>query len=180
MLKVRLRATLLSQLLPRQCCRTVYGSAHRTLGLGPEASLDQIHKAYKALALQHHPDTGGSASRFVEIQRAFEDARRSVLEHRPEGHAAESTRSPLLSKSALLDRIEHLLFDLEILEEELRERRREARCLGAEWRDACTPQHDDWEARSVARQEVFGPMMDLEQQVQEVAAHVAITRCSLV
>ena len=40
------------------------------LGLDPGASEDDIRRAYKRLAMQHHPDRGGDQGKFQEIQEA--------------------------------------------------------------------------------------------------------------
>ena len=42
------------------------------LGLKQEASDDEIKKAFKQLALKHHPDRGGDADKFKEIAQAYE------------------------------------------------------------------------------------------------------------
>ena len=42
------------------------------LGLPPDASPDDIKAAHRAKAKQHHPDAGGDAERFGEIQRAYD------------------------------------------------------------------------------------------------------------
>lgn len=41
------------------------------LGLDPAASADEIKKAFKKLAMQHHPDRGGDAAKFAEINEAY-------------------------------------------------------------------------------------------------------------
>jgi DnaJ-class molecular chaperone len=43
-----------------------------TLGLKPNASLDEIRATYKRLAREHHPDKGGTVERFQAIQKAYE------------------------------------------------------------------------------------------------------------
>lgn len=45
---------------------------YRTLGVGKDASQDDIKRAYRKLASQHHPDKGGDTARFQEIQTAYE------------------------------------------------------------------------------------------------------------
>ena len=43
-----------------------------TLGVAKGASADEIKKAYRKLAREHHPDQGGDESRFKEIQGAYD------------------------------------------------------------------------------------------------------------
>lgn len=43
-----------------------------TLGVLPDATPEDIKAAYRARAKQHHPDAGGDAERFGEIQRAYD------------------------------------------------------------------------------------------------------------
>ena len=45
---------------------------YRALGVEPGASVDEIKRAYKRLALQHHPDRGGDQDAFKEISHAHE------------------------------------------------------------------------------------------------------------
>lgn len=42
-----------------------------TLGVAADASDDEIKRAYKRLAMQHHPDRGGEQTKFQEIQEAY-------------------------------------------------------------------------------------------------------------
>ena len=44
----------------------------QVLGLKSDASMAEIKKAHRKLALQNHPDKGGSDDKFREIQEAFE------------------------------------------------------------------------------------------------------------
>lgn len=47
---------------------------YRVLGLDPDASSDEIARAYRRLARHYHPDvdtTPGAASRFAEVTRAY-------------------------------------------------------------------------------------------------------------
>ncbi len=42
------------------------------LGVTKEATTDEIRKAFKKLAVKHHPDRGGDADKFKEINAAHE------------------------------------------------------------------------------------------------------------
>lgn len=43
-----------------------------TLGIAENATPEEIKKAYRKLASQHHPDKGGDTARFQEIQAAYD------------------------------------------------------------------------------------------------------------
>jgi DnaJ-class molecular chaperone len=45
---------------------------YNTLGVPRDADQDTIKKAYRKLAMQHHPDKGGDISKFQEITAAYE------------------------------------------------------------------------------------------------------------
>jgi DnaJ-like protein len=47
---------------------------YRTLGLGPDASLDDVKRAYRRLAKANHPDAAGESAlpRFLAIQAAYD------------------------------------------------------------------------------------------------------------
>lgn len=44
---------------------------YETLGLNRGADQDQIKKAYRSMAMKHHPDRGGDEKRFKEIEEAY-------------------------------------------------------------------------------------------------------------
>ena len=45
---------------------------YETLGVAKNASADEIKKAYRKLAREHHPDQGGDEAKFKEIQGAYD------------------------------------------------------------------------------------------------------------
>lgn len=47
-------------------------SAYDVLGISPDATEDDLRKAYRLRLRQTHPDTGGDATLFVQVQRAWE------------------------------------------------------------------------------------------------------------
>jgi molecular chaperone DnaJ len=47
------------------------GNYYETLGVGEKATQEEIKKAYRKLAIEHHPDKGGSEEKFKEIAEAY-------------------------------------------------------------------------------------------------------------
>lgn len=45
---------------------------YETLGVARDASIDDIKKAFRKLSHQHHPDKGGDAQKFQEINAAYQ------------------------------------------------------------------------------------------------------------
>jgi hypothetical protein len=73
---------------------------YRTLGVTREATLDEVKRAYRRLAKEHHPDSGGEAAlpRFLAIQAAYEElvggtGRRGPERASPRPSAADPTRA---------------------------------------------------------------------------------------
>src|SRR6266446_4114807 len=63
---------------------------YEVLGVGKGASPDELKKAYRRLAIQHHPDKeGGDESKFKEINEAYEILKDSGKRQRYDqfGHA---------------------------------------------------------------------------------------------
>ena len=63
---------------------------YKTLGVDRQASADEIKRAFRKMAMQHHPDRGGDEARFKEIQAAYDilgdPARRAEYDNpRPQG-----------------------------------------------------------------------------------------------
>lgn len=53
--------------------RTSAPDSYATLDITPQATDTEIKKAYRRLALQHHPDKGGDAEQFKKIINAYEE-----------------------------------------------------------------------------------------------------------
>lgn len=52
----------------------VVKSKYEILGVSPQSSLEQIHRAYREKAKLLHPDTeGGNTAAFQELQQAYQD-----------------------------------------------------------------------------------------------------------
>lgn len=45
---------------------------YKTLGVSRDASQDEIKRAFRRLASQHHPDKGGDTRKFQEVQAAYD------------------------------------------------------------------------------------------------------------
>jgi hypothetical protein len=45
---------------------------HAVLGVTAQSSLDEVKVAFRKKALEHHPDTGGSAELFIALKRAYD------------------------------------------------------------------------------------------------------------
>jgi DnaJ-class molecular chaperone len=55
------------------------------LGVGPSASKEEIKKAYRKLAVKHHPDKGGDPAAFHEINNAYDNLTNDrVPQHHPQ------------------------------------------------------------------------------------------------
>jgi DnaJ homolog subfamily A member 2 len=65
-------------------------SLYDRLGIKRGSNSDEVRKAYKKMALQHHPDKGGDIEKFKEIQRAYEilsdDQKRAIYDQTGQEH----------------------------------------------------------------------------------------------
>lgn len=55
-----------------RCSSSSSTDYYKILGIPKDSTGDQVKKAYRKLALQHHPDKGGSESKFKEISEAYD------------------------------------------------------------------------------------------------------------
>lgn len=62
---------------------------YEVLGVSKDASPDELKKAYRRLAVEHHPDRGGDEAKFKEISEAYEVLKDSSKRQRYDqfGHA---------------------------------------------------------------------------------------------
>ena len=45
---------------------------YNTIGVNETATQDEIKKAYRKLAIEHHPDKGGDENKFKKISEAYD------------------------------------------------------------------------------------------------------------
>jgi len=58
-------------------------SIWETLGITERATADDLKRAFRERALATHPDRGGDAEAFRQVQRAFKEAQRRLARRRP-------------------------------------------------------------------------------------------------
>ena len=58
-------------------------SIWETLGITARATTDELKRAFRQRALATHPDRGGDAEAFRQVQRAFKEAQRRIARRRP-------------------------------------------------------------------------------------------------
>lgn len=86
-------------------------SPHEILGIPRNADLETIKRAYRELALQHHPDRGGDARKFVELRKAYEAMLRDLTDGAFSGSPSGSSAGPHPSPAGTV----HDEFDEEFL-----------------------------------------------------------------
>ncbi|MEK7070718.1 MAG: DnaJ domain-containing protein, partial [Patescibacteria group bacterium] len=66
---------------------------YEVLGIGKDASADEIKKAFRKLAVEHHPDQGGDEAKFKEANEAYEVLKDQSKRQRYDqfGHAGVGT-----------------------------------------------------------------------------------------
>lgn len=72
-------------------------SAYEVLGVDPAATEDELRRAYRLRLRQTHPDTGGDAAAFIQVQRAWEligTAEDRVAYDRGHGFASGAPTAP--------------------------------------------------------------------------------------
>jgi DnaJ-class molecular chaperone len=70
---------------------------YKTLGVDKQASADDIKRAFRKLAMQHHPDRGGNEAQFKEIQAAYDvlgDPQRRAEYDQPQPQGFKFTAGP--------------------------------------------------------------------------------------
>lgn len=88
---------------------------YEALGVAKDATADQIKKAYRQLAKQHHPDTGGDPQKFHAIALAHDvlkdDAKRARYDET--GEMPDAEKSPdAVAISIIAELVEHLTNDI--------------------------------------------------------------------
>jgi len=66
---------------------TTATSIWETLGITAHATADELKRAFRQRALATHPDRGGDAEAFRQVQRAFKEAQRRIARRRPRTRA---------------------------------------------------------------------------------------------
>jgi hypothetical protein len=75
--------------------RATTTSIWETLGISARATADDLKRAFRQRALDTHPDRGGDAEAFRQVQSAFKEAQRRIARRRPtRTRARASTTAP--------------------------------------------------------------------------------------
>jgi len=79
---------------------------YQTLGVDRDATPDQIKRAYRKLASQHHPDKGGDKTKFQEIQSAYDtlsDPQKRTMHDNPQQHFGGQGGHPGFNFESIFD-----------------------------------------------------------------------------
>jgi hypothetical protein len=68
---------------PTNAARANTTSIWETLGITARATIDDLKRAFRRRALATHPDRGGDAEAFRQVQSAFKEAQRRIAKRRP-------------------------------------------------------------------------------------------------
>ena len=68
---------------PPHAARATTTSIWETLGITARATADDLKRAFRRRALATHPDRGGDAEAFRQVQGAFKEAQRRIARRRP-------------------------------------------------------------------------------------------------
>lgn len=68
---------------PTTAARATATSIWETLGITARATADDLKRAFRQRALATHPDRGGDAEAFRQVQRAFKEAQVRIARRRP-------------------------------------------------------------------------------------------------
>jgi len=87
---------------------------YETLGVSDKATADEIKKACRKLASQHHPDKGGDKAKFQEVQAAYDtlsdDNKRQQYDMQRNGFGGNNTREFHFHYSDMDDIFKHFGF----------------------------------------------------------------------
>jgi hypothetical protein len=68
---------------PTNAATATTTSIWETLGITARATIDELRRAFRQRALATHPDRGGDAAAFRQVQSAFKEAQRRIARRRP-------------------------------------------------------------------------------------------------
>lgn len=78
-------------------------SARVVLGLAPDAPRREVKRAWRELAKQHHPDTGGEPRAFQALVHARDAGLRAPEQQRPRHEFVDATTLQVSEASRMVD-----------------------------------------------------------------------------